>query len=269
MYDRDMKGNIAGKLKECTGKVLSYLGMVINFETKGEVTFDMTKYTKNMVQGLKDLVGKLKEVKTPTAEHLFHVRDSANKLSNDESMTFHNATAKALYPCKRSCPDLQTTVSFFTTQVKEPDEDDQKKLFRLMGYFKTTAELGLTLSNKGEGYKWWIDAAFEVHPNMCGHTQSILSMGKDSVFSKSTTQKINMTSSTEAEMVGIYEVMLEIVWINYFWRSRGIMDHGPLSTKTIFQLCCWRKMVPKAAQREPNISTLDTTLFLINGTMEK
>ena len=69
-------------------------------------------------------------------------------------MTFHNATAKALYLCKRSCPDLQTTVSFFTTQVKEPDEDGWKKLFGIMGYFKATAELGLMLSNKSEGYKW-------------------------------------------------------------------------------------------------------------------
>ena len=38
MYDKDMKGNIAGKLKKCTGKVLRYLGMVINFETKEEDT---------------------------------------------------------------------------------------------------------------------------------------------------------------------------------------------------------------------------------------
>ena len=38
MYDKDMKGNIAGKLKKCTGKILRYLGMVINFETKEEDT---------------------------------------------------------------------------------------------------------------------------------------------------------------------------------------------------------------------------------------
>ena len=85
-------------------------------------------------------------------------------------MTFHSATAKALYLYKRSCPDLQTAVSFLSTQIKESDEDDWTKLFRLMGNFKATAELGRTLRNKGEGYKWWIGAAYAVHPNMCGTT---------------------------------------------------------------------------------------------------
>ena len=67
---------------------------------------------------------------------------------------FHNATAKDLYLCKRSRPDIQTAVSFLTTRVKDPDIDDWKKLQRMMGYLKESSDLGLTLKDKREGVKW-------------------------------------------------------------------------------------------------------------------
>ena len=202
------------------------------------------------------------QVKMPTAEHLFQVKDSANKPSNDESMTFHNATAKALYLYKRSCLDLQTAVSFLTTQVKESNDNDWKKLFRLMRNFKAIAELGLTLRNKGEGYKLqMVDWCCLCSPSQhVWSYSSNIEHGKGSVFSKSTKQKINTTSSIEAELVGTYEVMLKIVWNNYVLEEQGY--HGPWPI--IYQdnlSAILLEEVPKAAQREPNISTLDTTLL--------
>ena len=46
-------------------------------------------------------------------------------------------------------------------------------------------------------------------------------MGKGSVISKSTKQKINTTSSTEAELVGTFETMIEVIWTNYFLQAQG------------------------------------------------
>ena len=59
-----------------------------------------------------------------------------------------------------------------------------------------------------------------VHPDMRGHTGTTMSLGKGSIFSKSTKQKINTTSSTEAELVGTYECMLEILWTKYFLEAQ-------------------------------------------------
>ena len=42
-----------------------------------------------------------------------------------------------------------------------------------------------------------------------------------SIFSKSTKQKINTTSSTESELVGTYDTMMEIIWTNYFLEAQG------------------------------------------------
>jgi hypothetical protein len=50
--------------------------------------------------------------------------------------------------------------------------------------------------------KWWVDASLAVHPDMKSHTGAAMSMGKGSVYSSSTRQKLNTKSSTEAELVG-------------------------------------------------------------------
>ena len=58
---------------------------------------------------------------------------------------FHTFTAKGLFVCKRGRPDVQTAIAFLTTQVKEPDEDDWKKLVRMMTYLRDTKSMVLTL----------------------------------------------------------------------------------------------------------------------------
>lgn len=228
MYDRDLQGKLVGKLKKCMGKKLDYLGMILNFETPGQVTFDMEEYTKNMVSSFEDPLGQpLKEAKTPATDHLFQVRESQDGLSEDRGLLFRNATAKALYLCKRARPDIHTAVSFLTTRVRAPDQDDWKKLIRMMGYLKATRALGLTLRDKGNGVTWWVDASFAVHPDMQGHTGGTMTLGKGSIITKSAKQKLNTSSSTEAELVGTYDMMLEILWTNYFLEAQGY-DYGPV-----------------------------------------
>jgi hypothetical protein len=60
--------------------------------------------------------------------------------------------------------------------------------------------------------KWWVDASFVVHPDMRSHTDGVMSLGKGAVYSASTTrQKLNTRSSTEAELVGIDDLMAQVL----------------------------------------------------------
>ena len=52
-----------------------------------------------------------------------------------------------------------------------------------------------------------------------------MSMGTGSILSKSTKQRLNTLSSTEAELVGTYNMMLEILWTKYFLDAQGY-DYG-------------------------------------------
>ena len=66
---------------------------------------------------------------TPAADYLFEVNDQPNLLNSEKTDFFHHMVAKLLFICKRGRPGIQTAVAFLCTQVKEPDEDDYKKLY--------------------------------------------------------------------------------------------------------------------------------------------
>jgi hypothetical protein len=71
--------------------------------------------------------------------------------------------------------------------------------------------------------KWWVDASYAVHPDMKSHTGGVFSLGKGGIFGTSTRQKINTKSSTEAELVGVAEVLPQILWTRYFLEAQGYM----------------------------------------------
>ena len=59
-------------------------------------------------------------------------------------------------------------------------------------------DLSLILSGDGTGViKWWVDASYAVHPDMKGHTGGTMSMGRGSVYSTATKQKLVERSSTK------------------------------------------------------------------------
>ena len=46
----------------------------------------------------------------------------------------------------------------------------------------------------------YVDASYGIHPNMKSHTGCVIGIGCGPVYSKSTGQKLNAKSSTEAEL---------------------------------------------------------------------
>ena len=71
---------------------------------------------------------------------------------------FHTFVAKALFDTKKSRPDIHTAVAFLTTRVWGPNEDDWKKLLRLMQYLRNTTGMPSTLrADSTNIVKWWVD----------------------------------------------------------------------------------------------------------------
>jgi hypothetical protein len=146
----------------------------------------------------------------------------AEKLSDELGNLYHHNVAKLLFLCKRARPDVQTAVAFLCTRVKAPDVDDYKKLGRVMQYLRGSMYMPLTLEADGMSViKWWADASFAVHPDMKSHTGGMMTLGKGAIYGTSTRQKINTRSSTEAELVGLNDVMPQILWTRYFLEAQG------------------------------------------------
>jgi hypothetical protein len=202
------------------GDLHDYLGMTIDYSTKGKVMIRMEDYLEEMMVDLpEDMEGT---ATTPAANHLFTVNDNAEKLDSDKSEFFHSCTAKILFLCKRSRPDVQTPIAFLCTRVSEPDVDDLKKLTRVVRYLRGTKHMALTLeADNLQMIKWWVDASFGVHKDMRSHTGGTMSLGNGSVYSTSVRQKLNTKSSTEAELVGVDDDMPMILWTRQFMEGQG------------------------------------------------
>jgi hypothetical protein len=77
-----------------------------------------------------------------------------------------------------------------------------------MEHLRGDRDRPLILGADNEGMlMWYVYASFAVHPNMHGHTSGGMTMGRGSLISVSTKQKLNTKSSTESELVGIDDMM--------------------------------------------------------------
>jgi len=209
-------------LNKSRGKIHDYLGMIFDFQSPGIVKVTMFDYVRMILhEAPKDMNGK---VVNPAAKHLFTVNgDNPKLLTGDRQETFVRIVMQLLYLSQRAQPDIRTAVSFLCGRLTMPDEDNYKKLARVVKYLRGTLTLPLVLSADGSGnVNWWVDASFAVHSDMKGHTGGTMSMGGGSIYSTSTKQRLVTRSSTECEVVGAHDVMPQLMWTTHFLRHQGI-----------------------------------------------
>ena len=112
--------------------------------------------------------------------------------------------AKVMYLAKRVRPECLVACSFLASRVNVATEEDMSKLMRLLKYLNGTKDIGLRLM--GDTYLTviaFIDASFGVHMDFKSHTGIAIVIGKGVIFAKSTKQKLNSKSSTEAELIAV------------------------------------------------------------------
>jgi hypothetical protein len=130
--------------------------------------------------------------------------------------------AKTSYATKQARPDTFTAIIFMTMIVREPDKDNCTKVVHVMIYIRGTRTMSLILSANGSGIlKGWVDASFDVHPHLQGHSGGGLSLGRGFPIVSYTKQKLNTRSSTETEIIGAEDFMPAIVWTRYFMKPQG------------------------------------------------
>ena len=208
-------------LSQSREKDHEYLRMTLDFSSPGEIQVKMLDYVDMVLSDLpKEMTGR---AATPAANHLLKVNEKTSVfLDNTKRELFVNLVVQLLYLSQRARPDLRTTISFLCGRMQAPDVDDYKKLGRVLKYLRSTKDLLLILSADGSGLlRWWVDASFGVHMDMKGHTGGNMLMGKVSVFTTANKQKLVTRSSTECEVVGVHEVMPQLLWTTQFLQEQG------------------------------------------------
>jgi hypothetical protein len=119
-------------------------------------------------------------------------------LEEERALAFHHTVVQLT----RVRHNIQSAVAFLTTRVEAPDEDDWRKLKRVLNYLNGTKYLKLKLSIEDLGLlKWYMDGSHNMHWDWKGHDRAMLMLGKGATSSYSQKAKLNTWSSTETELV--------------------------------------------------------------------
>ena len=155
--------------------------MQVDFTDQSRVTLSMPAFIEEIIKdsGIKS------SAKTPASNDLFDIKDSP-QLDDNYAEYFHSMTARLLYLSKRVRPDLLLSVTFLTTRVIKPTEQDMEKLNRVLKYLHGTTKLNLKL-RVGHNFDLaaYVDASFATHSDYKSHTGAVITLGNSSIFTKS------------------------------------------------------------------------------------
>ena len=98
--------------------------MDLDFSENGVFKCSMIPYIDTIFSDFPEAITT--SAPSPHTDNLFKVRDEeeAKYLPEKQADMFYHTVAQLLFLCMQSRRDIQTSVSFLTTQVRRPDEDD-------------------------------------------------------------------------------------------------------------------------------------------------
>ena len=208
------------KMTVTRGKEHVFLGMNIRYTEKRTAVVTMKQYLQEALNecGM-DIT---REAATPARKTLFEVDTGSKPLAQDDAERFHRIVAKLLYVAIRARMDLLLANGFLCTRVSKSTEQDLQKLRRMLEYIKGSIDLEYTLgADSMSRLRTWVDASYAVHPDMKSHTGGVMSLGIGGIVCKSTKQKLNTKSSTEAELVGASDYLPNTLWVKMFLEAQG------------------------------------------------
>lgn len=195
----------------------SYLAMNLAIGSDG-ICVDMIAYITKATEGR----GSGRKVNTPATDKLFDISEDSPKLSAEHAKQFHSDIAKLLYVAKRTRLEILTCVSFLSSRVAEPTEEDQAKLQRLIDYLIITKDAVLHLrAGTPVDLVAHIDASFATHMDGTSRTGVVLMVCNVGIAGWSGKQKLTTKSSTEAEVVALSDGLTHVLWAREFLIDQG------------------------------------------------
>jgi hypothetical protein len=200
------------------GLVHSYLGQTFDFSEAGEVSVSMEGYVRDVLDGYEVTGYRV----TPATANLYDVTDGLELSGADTQAEFHSRVMKLMFLAQRARPDILTPVAFLSSRCAKCTSEDESKLDRVLMYLNSTPDLKMTLCASGELRVYaYVDASFAVHADMKSHTGGIISLGSGSTYVVSKKQQLMTKSSTEAELVGVSDVLPQMLWVRDFLIEQG------------------------------------------------
>ena len=205
-------------VKQTTGKIIHYLGMVYDYTNESYVAVT----APNFLNGVVSFYNVTEFADFPAESTLRILDENSPRLAGSTAEKFHSLAYKLLYLAKRCRPDLLPAAQFFTTRVSISTEQDMGKAFHTLKYINHTRTLELRLSaTQPLAILCYIDSAHAVHPNKKSQSGSCIGLGVGSVHWATAGIKMNTKSSAESEFYGMGEHVTDAIFIRNYLLAQG------------------------------------------------
>jgi hypothetical protein len=196
---------------------------------------------------------------TPARRDLFDIDEDAKRLGKKQAEVFHSVVAKLLYVSIRARSDILLAISFLCTRVSKSTVEDEAKLKRVLEYLNGTLHFKYVLgADNLTKLRSWVDASYAVHPDMKSHTGGVMSFGLGGLVCKSSKQKLNTKSSTEAEVVGASDYLPNTMWAQMFLEGQGYKLEESIMEQDNESAMKLEKTAGCPLDKSPDTSTYDT-----------
>jgi histone deacetylase 1/2 len=215
---------------------ISFLGL--NVERKGprEIFVNQKGYLDNLLDQYSEDIEAFprNQSQTPCGEDIFRPNYSVEDQVPVNVTEFLSKLMRIRY-LVRTRPDIELACSGLCTRSRSPVKGDMKALNKVLAYLHRTVDDGITITETDLQTVAFFDAAFAVHLDRKSHNGHLVLVGsgaeKVPIHWRSTKQKIVTTSSTEAELVTVFDGLDFLIW---FRRVLGFLRIQQ-ETGTIFQ----------------------------------
>ena len=209
------------------GETLNYLGTQLIEQKDNTIEINMKGYTEDLVSAVNKIAP------TPHTENLFEIDESSPPLLKETAKLFHTTVAKLVWLNQRVRFDIAVAVSFLTSRVASPNEQDFCKLTRVLRYLNGTKASSLRIAPKSIDIHIDIDASFGTRSKAESQYGYNLFLGNSLLHAKSAKLKFNVKSSTEAETIATSESVGSAIWINNLLACIHIQGKTPVARNAI------------------------------------
>ena len=219
---------------------IDYLNVRIQQVKEGADTvayeLHQTEYCNKVIDDLqlRDEESPFETTTLPYTLDLFHVNEDSPLLNKADAKWYAMAVGKLLYTSSKVRTLLALPVSFLSKRMQSPTLEDKTKLLRVLFWLKQHPDGGLTIrDNPDEELKIqvWADASDNSHYDGKGHTGIFISIGDETgspLYYASKVQSLVSRSSTEAELIAVYQSIPHALWA-----MEALTDWGYTQTQIV------------------------------------
>ncbi len=212
------------EIKEQHGSSISYLGMLILKDTRtGHVQVNQSGFIKELLEKFKHEVAG-KTATTPSPAEFSRPKNTVEEYK--DKSRYLSIVMSLMYLARLTRPDILMSVAYLATKSQNPDISDYKNICQVLRYISATKTMALNFQRSTLEVKLAADASHILHHDGRGHSGIVITIGGTAVIVRSTKQRVQARSSTEAEIIAAEECATYIPFLISLCKELSI----PLST---------------------------------------